>query len=188
MHCRWRLHVDINCLHRFFTEYTTPYHKYLVVFWTIMWKWVDPIIMFIIFISSVILEIVHPLTYALYRDVSLCCILAISLHLWINFVVPADQCGRPTTIPWVGTVYWSCCGIVFCANDSINTDSAAHCLPACKRWRKGLYSSADQKCKGTLSISGKNCKDQVCLSLHIVYLTQTVMSSIWSGCVNKSQQ
>ena len=37
--------------------------------WIIMWKWVGPIVMFIIFIASVILQLVYPLKYSVYRDV-----------------------------------------------------------------------------------------------------------------------
>ena len=33
-----------------------------------MWKWVDPIIMLIIFTASVIHQIVHPLTYVVHQE------------------------------------------------------------------------------------------------------------------------
>ncbi len=57
--------------HRFFTEYADPYHKHLIILWIVVWKWVDPIVMFVIFVSSVVLEIVRPLTYSLYINVSI---------------------------------------------------------------------------------------------------------------------
>lgn len=56
---------------RFFTDYADPYNKYLLILWIVLWKWVDPIIMFLIFVSSVVLEIVKPLTYSVYSQVSL---------------------------------------------------------------------------------------------------------------------
>lgn len=64
--------VRIYYFCRFFTDYTKPYHNYLIILWIIVWKWVDPIVMFVIFIASVILEIVRPLTYTVYQNVSKC--------------------------------------------------------------------------------------------------------------------
>jgi hypothetical protein len=39
--------------------------------WMIMWKWVGPIVMFVIFFASVILELIDPLTYTVYLNVRL---------------------------------------------------------------------------------------------------------------------
>ena len=37
--------------------------------WMIMWKWVGPIVMFVIFFASVILELIDPLKYTVYLNV-----------------------------------------------------------------------------------------------------------------------
>ena len=56
--------------YRFFAELAKPVHRYLKMIWVIMWKWVGPIVMFIIFIASIILQLVHPLNYSVFRGVS----------------------------------------------------------------------------------------------------------------------
>ncbi len=38
-----------------------------------MWKWVGPIVMFIIFISSVILQVINPLRYTVYTETVSAC-------------------------------------------------------------------------------------------------------------------
>lgn len=56
---------------RYFNTYATAYHPSMIYLWTIMWKFVGPLIMLIIFFASVLREIIDPLTYTVYRDVSL---------------------------------------------------------------------------------------------------------------------
>ena len=38
--------------------------------WMVLWKYVDPLIMLVIFFASVLREVIEPLTYAVYRNVS----------------------------------------------------------------------------------------------------------------------
>lgn len=59
-------------LYRFFTDLAKPISVRLKRNWIIMWKWVGPIVMFIIFLGSVINEIVDPLKYTAYVNVSYC--------------------------------------------------------------------------------------------------------------------
>ena len=71
----WLFHFQyrywwIQNLPRFFTELAKPVHRYLKRIWIVMWKWVGPIVMFIIFIASIILQLIDPLNYSVFRNVS----------------------------------------------------------------------------------------------------------------------
>ena len=56
--------------YRFFSELAKPVHRYLKLIWIIMWKLVGPIVMFIIFFASIILQLVDPLSYSVFHSVS----------------------------------------------------------------------------------------------------------------------
>ena len=60
--------------HRFFTDVAKPVHRYLRYMWVIMWKWVGPIVMFIIFVASVLHQIIDPLHYSVFRNVRTVCV------------------------------------------------------------------------------------------------------------------
>lgn len=62
--------IIFNVTFRFFKEFTDPYYKKLVYLWIVMWKWVGPIVMLIIFVSSLIRAIVVPPDYERYDEVS----------------------------------------------------------------------------------------------------------------------
>ena len=44
----------------------------MITFWTVMWKYVTPLVMIVIFIGAMISELVNPLQYVSYSDVSVC--------------------------------------------------------------------------------------------------------------------
>ena len=55
---------------RYFNEFTKAYHPFMCHMWMVLWKYVDPLIMLVIFFASVLREVIEPLTYAVYRNVS----------------------------------------------------------------------------------------------------------------------
>lgn len=74
-HYIWREHRHSSyntllTLFRFFDTYGTLHHPNLLYLWTAMWKFVGPGIMIIIFFASVLRELIEPLTYAVYKNVS----------------------------------------------------------------------------------------------------------------------
>ena len=68
--CEHSDHLYIISLFRFFTDLAKPVRRYSRFTWIVMWKWVGPIVMFVIFVASVISEIIDPLTYTVYSNVS----------------------------------------------------------------------------------------------------------------------
>jgi len=57
-------------LRRFFKTFVPNHNKRARYLWTILWKFVGPVIMVIIFVGSIIREIISPLSYTVYRNVS----------------------------------------------------------------------------------------------------------------------
>lgn len=56
--------------YRYLSEVTHTVHRYLATFWWIMWTFVDPAVMFVIFIGSVISQLITPLEYTAYGFVN----------------------------------------------------------------------------------------------------------------------
>ena len=66
--------------HSFFNNITTKrIGPRMIIFWTVMWKYVTPIVMIIIFMGAMITELINPLEYVSYDAVSP------SLVWWMSF-------------------------------------------------------------------------------------------------------
>ena len=61
--------VYTSHLCRFFTKLAKPVPWYMKYTWMVMWKWVGPIVMFVIFFASIILQLIDPLKYTVYLNV-----------------------------------------------------------------------------------------------------------------------
>ena len=63
--------------HSFFDNVTTrKISPRMIVFWTVLWKFVNPTVMIIIFFGAMITELVNPLQYVAYdvsHSLSVCC-------------------------------------------------------------------------------------------------------------------
>ena len=83
-HCSISIHTDastyihdcglieiLSSLCRYFNVYAKSYHRVLLYLWTVLWMWVDPIIMLVIFFAALFREIIDPLRFTVYRNVSL---------------------------------------------------------------------------------------------------------------------
>ena len=41
-----------------------------ILLWTVLWKYVNPVVMFVIFVGSIVVQLVNPLRYQQWRNVS----------------------------------------------------------------------------------------------------------------------